>query len=150
MVNPQLSMRKLLRDSQRKKKHYHYYQQNNQIFSFKPALGNFSGTGIWPKIRLGMGFGPNLGWGKGFIPPPPPPPPFRTLLQLTMHGNDKTRSGTFTPKKHWDDLPFFTEQFSIASFIASLQLTSTALVFSSCKWRENTQTFPVDYKQRQQ
>ena len=65
---------------------------------------------------------------------------------LCMHGNDKSRSSTFTPKTHWNDLQFGTKQFSIASFIVYLPLTSTILVFSSCKWRENTQTFSVDYK----
>ena len=35
VVEPQLSMRKLLWDSQRKKKRYHCYKQNNQMFDFK-------------------------------------------------------------------------------------------------------------------
>ena len=53
---------------------YHCYKQNNQMLNFKTNFGIFSGTGIWPKIRLGNGIWAKFGLGNGIYTPPPPPP----------------------------------------------------------------------------
>ena len=80
VVELRLSMRKPLWDSQRKKKRYHCYRQNNQMFNSKTKSGNFSGTGIWPKIKLGNGIWAKFGLGKGIYTPP-----FRTLFPISQN-----------------------------------------------------------------
>ena len=83
VVYLQLSMRKLLWDSQKKEDALPllYYKQKNQTFNFKTKFVDFSGTGIWPKNRLRTGIWAKFGLENG-IYTPPPPPPFRTLIRM--------------------------------------------------------------------
>ena len=52
------------------------------MFNFKTKFGIFSGTGIWPKIRLGNGIWAKFGLGNGIYTPLQDP---HSTLQIPDH-----------------------------------------------------------------